>query len=71
MARTDREETMTIRLSSDERKMVTALAEHDGVSSSDVVRMSIRRAFAERADRVLATDNKPRTATKPTKKARR
>jgi hypothetical protein len=39
---------LTVRLTHDERKMVRALAEVDGVSASDVVRMTVRRAYAER-----------------------
>ena len=44
----EREDTMTIRLSRDERNMVKALAGADAVSLSDAVRMAIRRQHAER-----------------------
>jgi uncharacterized protein (DUF1778 family) len=44
----EREDVITVRLSRDERHMVKALAGADGISVSDVVRMCIRRAHAER-----------------------
>jgi uncharacterized protein (DUF1778 family) len=44
----DRDEVMTVRLSRDERNMVKGLAAADGVSLSDAIRMSVRRAHAER-----------------------
>ncbi len=44
----ERDETMTVRLNRDERAMVKALAVADGVSLSDAIRMSTRRAHAER-----------------------
>jgi hypothetical protein len=43
-----RDDVITVRLSRDERQMVKALAGADGVSISDAVRMSVRRAHAER-----------------------
>jgi predicted HicB family RNase H-like nuclease len=37
-----------VRMSPDERRMLEALAEEEGISASDWVRMTIRRSFAER-----------------------
>jgi hypothetical protein len=48
MTEAERDVTMTVRLTREERQMVKAIAELDGVSSSDAVRMSVRRAYAER-----------------------
>ncbi|HEX3345100.1 MAG TPA: hypothetical protein VHS09_11040 [Polyangiaceae bacterium] len=48
MAAAEREDVITVRMSKDERKMVTILAEVDGISISDVVRMLVRRAHGER-----------------------
>jgi len=45
---TDREKKLTIRASEDEITMLQAVAEADGLTSSDVVRQFIRRAHAER-----------------------
>jgi uncharacterized protein (DUF1778 family) len=42
-----RNETMTIRLSDDEDRMLRAVAEHQGLSVSDAIRQYIRRAFFE------------------------
>ena len=44
----ERDAVITVRLTASERKMVGSLAEADGISISDVVRMSVRRTFAER-----------------------
>jgi hypothetical protein len=44
----ERDAVMTVRLNRDEKKMVAALAEADGVSASDAVRMALRRVHAER-----------------------
>jgi hypothetical protein len=43
-----REDVVTTRMRRDERQMLEALAEADGISKSDVVRMLVRRAHAER-----------------------
>jgi hypothetical protein len=45
-----------VRMSGDERRMLEALAEDEGISASDYVRMSLRRAFTERFG-----DKKPKT----------
>jgi uncharacterized protein (DUF1778 family) len=39
--------TLNIRVSDDEERMLKALAEHQGLSVSDVIRQYVRRAFAE------------------------
>jgi uncharacterized protein (DUF1778 family) len=44
----ERAAVITIRLTRDERMMVGALADADGISISDVVRMALRRTYAER-----------------------
>jgi hypothetical protein len=44
----EREAVVTVRMSKVERSMVEALAEADGVSISDAVRMAVRRAHANR-----------------------
>jgi uncharacterized protein (DUF1778 family) len=44
----EREEILSIRLNADEKRMVQALADIDGLSLSDVARLSLRRAHAER-----------------------
>jgi predicted DNA binding CopG/RHH family protein len=44
----ERDRRLTIRLSDEELAMVAALAEVDGVSQSDYLRLFIRRAHAEK-----------------------
>ena len=44
----DRDKKLTIRIAAEEIAMLAALAEADGVSQSDYVRLFIRRAHAER-----------------------
>lgn len=51
----ERTRVITIRASEDEVAMLHALAEHDGVSSSDLIRLFIRRAYSEKF-----ADKKPR-----------
>jgi hypothetical protein len=48
MAPTERDIMFHVRMSSEERRMLEKLAEREGVSASDFVRMSIRRSFAEK-----------------------
>jgi hypothetical protein len=69
MAGDEREDVITVRLNKDERRMVSALAGVDGISISDVVRMSIRRAHADRFGEI----RKParRKGMKATARARR
>jgi hypothetical protein len=43
-----RETSVTVRFSADEHRFASKLAEVDGISISDVVRMSIRRAYEAR-----------------------
>jgi uncharacterized protein (DUF1778 family) len=43
----ERNKTLNIRMTEDEDRMLKALAEHQGMNISDVVRQYIRRAFAE------------------------
>jgi antitoxin component of RelBE/YafQ-DinJ toxin-antitoxin module len=42
------ETSVTVRLSADEHRFAVALAEVDGISVSDAVRMSITRAYEAR-----------------------
>jgi uncharacterized protein (DUF1778 family) len=44
---TQREKRLSIRVGADERKMLEALAAHDGLTVSDFVRLFTRRAYAE------------------------
>jgi hypothetical protein len=48
MAPIERDTMFHVRMASGERKMLEKLAEEEGVSASDYVRMAIRRAFIER-----------------------
>ena len=59
----DRDKKLTVRASDDEIAMMQALADADGVSSSDVVRQFIRREYRARG---LGDATKP-TKAKPTK----
>jgi|HubBroStandDraft_2_1064218.scaffolds.fasta_scaffold711711_2 uncharacterized protein (DUF1778 family) len=43
----DRSHTINVRASKEEAKMLKAIAEHEGVSVSDVVRQSVRAKFAK------------------------
>lgn len=43
----ERSKNLNVRLTDDEDRMLAALAEHQGLSVSDVIRQYIRRAFAE------------------------
>jgi uncharacterized protein (DUF1778 family) len=43
----ERTKTINVRVTDDEDRMLKALAEHQGMSISDVVRQYIRRAFIE------------------------
>ncbi|HEY4012052.1 MAG TPA: DUF6290 family protein [Polyangiaceae bacterium] len=47
MVERQRERVLNVRINDDEERMLKALAEHHGMSISDVVRQYIRRAFAE------------------------
>ena len=38
---------LNVRVTDDEDRMLKALAEHQGLSASDIIRQYIRRAFAE------------------------
>ena len=42
-----RDVSLRIRMTEDERAMVAALAKSDGLSSSDIVRLLVRRAYKE------------------------
>lgn len=48
----ERDQVITVRLTREERQMLQTLAENDGISISDVVRMLVRRAHAHRTGRV-------------------
>ena len=43
----DRTKMLNVRVTEDEGRMLKALAEHQGLSASDILRQYIRRAFAE------------------------
>ena len=45
-----REHSMRVRLSTTEKEMVEALAEHMGMTASDVVRQLVREAFSRRLE---------------------
>lgn len=44
----DRDKSLRVRVAEDELRMVQELAEADGVTASDYVRLFIRRAHAEK-----------------------
>ncbi len=46
MAPLDRSEKFQIRLTEDEKRMLEAVADHDGLSASDMIRQFIRQRFA-------------------------
>src|SRR4051812_10726486 len=46
MAPLDRSEKFQIRLTADERRMLDAIADNEGLSASDLVRQLIRQRFA-------------------------
>jgi hypothetical protein len=48
MGSTERDKRLHMLLSDDEDRMLRALAAADGLSSSDIVRQLVRKAFAER-----------------------
>lgn len=43
----DRTERLGVRMTTEEKEMLAALAKHEGLTSSDVIRLFIRRAYAE------------------------
>jgi uncharacterized protein (DUF1778 family) len=43
----DRTKMLNVRVTDDEDRMLKALAEHQGLNVSDVIRQYIRRAFLE------------------------
>jgi predicted HicB family RNase H-like nuclease len=47
MVERQRTGTLNIRVNDDEHRMLRAIAKHQGLSVSDVIRQYIRRAFAE------------------------
>lgn len=57
----ERTELFNVRMSTDERTMLARLADSDGMTSADVVRMLVRREHAARFG----------TASKPAKRARK
>lgn len=48
MAPAERDYMLRVRMSADEQQKLAALAEADGLTASDAVRLLIRRAHAER-----------------------
>jgi antitoxin component of RelBE/YafQ-DinJ toxin-antitoxin module len=55
MTENERDNVITVRLTEDEREMAKFLADADGISISDVVRMQLRRAARERGYRQKVT----------------
>lgn len=47
MGERTRERVINIRVTEDEERMAKAVADHQGLSVSDIIRQFIRRAFAE------------------------
>jgi uncharacterized protein (DUF1778 family) len=47
MVERQRTGTLNIRVNDDEERMLKAVAQHQGLSVSDVIRQYIRRAFAD------------------------
>jgi hypothetical protein len=62
MAPTERDYMLRVRMSEDERAMLTELADAEGLTASDAVRQLIRRAHADRG---------PVLSEQPTKKPKR
>jgi hypothetical protein len=50
MADRERDQNLHVRMAEEEMRMLRALTEDMGLSTSDVVRQLIRRAFAERSN---------------------
>ena len=48
MAPIERDKSLRVRVSAEELDMVQALADAEGITASDIVRLYIRRAYAER-----------------------
>ena len=48
MSPTERDKSFRVRVSDDELRMVQELADADGITASDYVRLFIRRAHAEK-----------------------
>jgi hypothetical protein len=48
MAPAERDQNLHVRMAEEEMRMLRAIAEADGLSTSDVVRQLVRRAFMER-----------------------
>jgi hypothetical protein len=50
----NRDQQLNIRTSKEEMKMIRKLAELDGLSDSDVVRLAVRREYAKRTKQTRA-----------------
>jgi hypothetical protein len=61
----DREYRLTVRMSEAEGEMLKQIAEHEGLTASDVVRMHVRRRHAEMFGQLKSKQSK-----KPTRKGR-
>jgi antitoxin component of RelBE/YafQ-DinJ toxin-antitoxin module len=48
MAPTERETTVTVRMSHEERSMLEALADEQGLTASDILRLLTRAAYKEK-----------------------
>jgi hypothetical protein len=60
MAPFQRDGKFQIRMSADERRMLEALAENEGLTASDKVRQLIRRDFAATFGQPLPKQKKPK-----------
>ena len=58
MAPTERDKSLRVRVSADELRMVQELADDQGISASDFVRLFIRKAHAARTPRPPAKPKK-------------
>ena len=61
----ERGKLLNVRMTDDEARMLKALAEHQGMSISDVIRQYVRRAFTE------AFPKKPAGRARPGRKETR
>ncbi len=67
----NRHRTLTVRMSEDEARMTHAIAEHEGVSISDVVRLFIRQRYGEiRGGRGRPVEVEPRETNRLSNKRR-
>jgi hypothetical protein len=60
MAPTERDYMLRVRMAAEEQRMLTELADADGLTASDAVRQLIRRSHAERFPSVRKEPAKPK-----------